>query len=176
MRRTRLIRPEFFDDETIASLPVATRLFYIGLWTFCDDRGYFDRRPTVIAAAIFPYDGQARRLKQTEAALHQLEDAGRVKWLECGRHGIVPTLERHSIMGGRKTTPVADRHDKECLLRVMYGKSSTRPESPVTVSVSESVSGSSSESGTGRRGETDLQKSARDAGGFSASWARQKSL
>ncbi len=45
MARTRLIRPEFFTDELMAAISIPARLVYIGLWTLCDDDGYFESKP-----------------------------------------------------------------------------------------------------------------------------------
>ena len=39
MARIRSIKPEFWTDEKIASLPKSTALFFIALWNFADDQG-----------------------------------------------------------------------------------------------------------------------------------------
>lgn len=56
MARIRSIKPEFWDDEHLASLPIACRLFYIGCWTFADDQGVFSANPSFLKSRIFPYD------------------------------------------------------------------------------------------------------------------------
>lgn len=165
MSRTRLIRPEFFEDETMACAHVATRLFYIGLWTLCDDAGYFDLKPRQIAASLFPYDGPARRERMVAKALDELVGLGRVKYLDCGLHATVPTLPKHGVKGGNKAETVRSRHATVCLsvhVRTGTDKSSS-------VSVSESVSDSVSE-GAQARGLRDVSK---DVGGFAASLARR---
>lgn len=140
MSRTRLIRPEFYDDELLASVSVATRYFYIGLWTLCDDAGYFERKPRQIAAALYPYEGQARRQKVTDKALADLEAIGRVKSLDCGIHGQVPTLPKHGAKGGTKSETIRSRHATTCLS--VHVRTSTDKSSSVSVSVSDSVSDS----------------------------------
>jgi hypothetical protein len=54
--RIRTIKPEFWSSLTVASLPVAPRLTFIGLWNYADDegRGVLDAR--LIKAAIWPLD------------------------------------------------------------------------------------------------------------------------
>ncbi len=114
MSRTRLIRPEFFADEVMASASIATRLVYIGLWTLCDDAGYFERKPRQIAAALFPYDGPARRERVVWRALEELLGMHRVRYLDCGLHGVVPTLPKHGTKGGTKAETYLSRHRTSC--------------------------------------------------------------
>lgn len=146
MSRTRLIRPEFYVDSTLAAVPVPTRYFYIGLWTLCDDAGYFENKPRQIAAALYPYDGQARRQKATDKALAELSGIGRVKLLDCGIHGQVPTLPKHGTKGGNKSETIRSRHVTTCLS--VHVRTSTDKSS--SVSVSDSVSESVSESAQAR--------------------------
>lgn len=117
MSRTRLIRPEFFTDELMAGTPIATRFVYIGLWTLCDDAGYFEAKPRQIAAALFPYDSQVKRQRIVDRALSDLVGLGRVRYLECGTHGMVPTLPRHGAKGGSKSETFKLRHLAEGLVR-----------------------------------------------------------
>lgn len=133
--RTRLIRPEFFSDGLMARLSVGTRLFYVGLWTLCDDAGYFERDVPQIAAELFRYDGPARRERAVAKALNDLALAGRVNYLTCGEHGIVPTIPDHRIKGGEPLFTVRKRHDRRCTT----SDPRRTTEDSVSVSVSESV-------------------------------------
>ena len=56
MGRIRTIKPEFWTDAIIVSLPFDVRLFYIGLWNFCDDYGSFPNEPLTLKLQIFPDD------------------------------------------------------------------------------------------------------------------------
>lgn len=167
MSRTRLIRPEFFSDETLASASDATRLFYIGLWTLCDDAGYFESKPRQIAAALYPYRGQAARQRTTDRALADLVALGRVKQLDCGIHGWVPTLPKHGAKGGNKAETYLQRHRSTCLsVRV-------HPSTDKSSSVLGSGLGLGSDSGpTAASGKTKgLRDVSRDVGGPVAAWA-----
>lgn len=128
MSRTRLIRPEFFDDELMARVSIPTRLVYIGLWTLCDDAGYFELKPRQIAAALFPYDGQARRQRIVDGALTELHQLGRVRYLECGAHGEIPTLPRHGAKGGSKAETYKIRHTLNCSVRTTDDAVRTSPD------------------------------------------------
>lgn len=56
MARIRTIKPEFWTDEKIVSLPFEARLLFIGMWNFCDDFGFLDDSPARLKLQIFPAD------------------------------------------------------------------------------------------------------------------------
>lgn len=112
--RVRLIWPSFFTDATIADLPAPTRLFYVALWTICDDAGYFPWKPREIGAALFPYDAEPARVGWIEMCLEELQGAGRVEH-PCEPHGFVPTLEEYRMKGGRPTFPLREEHERTCM-------------------------------------------------------------
>lgn len=56
MARIRSIKPQFFVNEEVASLPYEWRLLFIGLWTQADRDGRLEDRPQRLKAALFPYD------------------------------------------------------------------------------------------------------------------------
>ncbi|MEN6423298.1 MAG: hypothetical protein ABFD76_15265 [Smithella sp.] len=56
MARIRALKPDFFKDEDLATLPFEARLLYQGLWCFADKSGRLEDRPKYLKAEIFPYD------------------------------------------------------------------------------------------------------------------------
>lgn len=56
MAHNRLLKPEFFQDEVLSSLPAHARLLYQGLWCHADRRGVLEDRPLRLRAVIFPYE------------------------------------------------------------------------------------------------------------------------
>lgn len=56
MARTRSIKPTFFLNDQLATLPYEWRLLFIGLWTQADRNGRLEDRPLRLKAALFPYD------------------------------------------------------------------------------------------------------------------------
>jgi len=56
MARIRYLKPEFFEDEDIASLPYWVRLLFQGLWVLADKEGRLEDRPSRIHIKIFPYE------------------------------------------------------------------------------------------------------------------------
>lgn len=92
MARIRTIKPEFFKSETIAGLPLAARLTFIGMWTEADDDGRLAADPVLLKAALWPRDD--RTVKDIEADLSALLDAGLVRRMEARerRSGKIKTV------------------------------------------------------------------------------------
>lgn len=79
MARIRSIKPEFFISETVASLPLSTRLSFIGLWTHVDDNGVCVDNERLINAAIWPLEEDPlETLQRTREDLQRLSTAGLV--------------------------------------------------------------------------------------------------
>ena len=107
--RIRQVRPEFWSDETLAVLPDAARLFYIGLWNVADDAGWIEWQPRRIGALLYPYRTARRRERDVETWAQLLVEDGRLLLLPCGC-GHIPTLTRHQKIGGNRAYPVRDEH------------------------------------------------------------------
>lgn len=60
MARIRTIKPEFWADEKIGSIPRDARLLFIGMWNFSDDFGVIRGNPRLLKAQIFAYDDDLR--------------------------------------------------------------------------------------------------------------------
>lgn len=56
MARSRMIRPEFWDDERLAKVSRDTRYTFIGLWKCSDDFGVCRGNASWLKSQIFPYD------------------------------------------------------------------------------------------------------------------------
>ncbi len=54
--RIRGLKPDFFKDEDLATLPFEARMLFQGLWCIADREGRLEDRPKYIQAEIFPYD------------------------------------------------------------------------------------------------------------------------
>lgn len=78
MPRIRSIKPQFWLDENLGTLPRDARLLYIGLWNIADDTGVFEWRPAKIKAQLFPYDTDISPTK-IEEWLQMIEGIGDIK-------------------------------------------------------------------------------------------------
>lgn len=56
MAKIRSIKPSFWEDEKIGSLPPEARLLYIGTWSIADDNGVLRGNPAYIRSQLFAYD------------------------------------------------------------------------------------------------------------------------
>lgn len=74
MARARLLKPDFFEDETITSLPFGARLLFEALWCLADREGRLEDRPARIAAFAFPPMGNERQQAQARRECPQWLD------------------------------------------------------------------------------------------------------
>jgi hypothetical protein len=56
MSRIRTIKPEFWTSAQVMECSLNARLFFIGLWNFCDDHGRHPTSEKQLKALIFPSD------------------------------------------------------------------------------------------------------------------------
>lgn len=92
MARARNIKPGFFKNETLAELPMAYRLLFIGLWIIADREGRLEDRPKRIRMEIFPADDV-----DCDAGLQALVDAGMVRRYEVEGNKFIdiPSFLQH---------------------------------------------------------------------------------
>lgn len=57
MARSRMIKPEFWDDEKLASISRDARLTFIGLWNHSDDFAVVKGHASWLKNKIFSYNG-----------------------------------------------------------------------------------------------------------------------
>lgn len=77
MARIRTIKPSFFTSFAMSEHRHATRLTFIGLWTYVDDDGRAPDDPRLVKAAVWPLDDDISVAK-VEKMLTQLADAGQI--------------------------------------------------------------------------------------------------
>jgi hypothetical protein len=56
MARIRCIKPEFWDDQKMATISRDARLVYVGTWSHSDDHGVCRANPTFLKNKIFPHE------------------------------------------------------------------------------------------------------------------------
>lgn len=135
--RARLVRPELCLDPDVGQMPDALQLFYVKLWMWCDDEGYFESDPAAIGAALYPFKKPAVRKREVEKWLELLREAGKALPFECGEHGVVPSIPRYRFQGGKHSSHVKRRHEASCTVRSRFGAGS--PSSSSSSSSSETL-------------------------------------
>ena len=111
--RIRQIKPDYWRDEVIASMPDSVARFYIGMWQEADDAGWLRWNVPEIALDLYGYEPRARRERWVTERGKALEAAGRLVFYDCG-HAFVPKLTRHQKFGGRPVYTQRDAHAREC--------------------------------------------------------------
>ena len=79
MSRIRSIHPGIWTDEEFVSLSAFARLFLIGLWNECDDKGIFPWSPLKMKMRILPADSC-----DASELLSEIEAAGIIKSYSIG--------------------------------------------------------------------------------------------
>jgi hypothetical protein len=115
--RIRQVKPAFWADAKIASLPHDARLFYIGLWMLADDDGWLRWDVPEIGKELYGFEGRAAREKRIERMTRAIVQAlpGKLTVHECG-HVELPKLAVHQHLAGttRRVTTVHSEHSRDC--------------------------------------------------------------
>lgn len=103
MARKRMIDPEFWSDEKVASLPTQARLMFIAMWNFADDVGILRARPVYLKSMIFPYD--EFDVKDISAWIDVLYQKGLIYRYEVAGESyiLIPNFLKHQVIN--KPTP-----------------------------------------------------------------------
>lgn len=107
--RIRQIRPEFWTDPIVASLPVDVRLTFIGLWNAADDAGYLVWDVSQVGALLYPYESVLVRERRIRKAGEWLTEKSRLAIFDCGC-ALIPRLIDHQKIGGNKSFTARDKH------------------------------------------------------------------
>jgi hypothetical protein len=78
MARKRMLSPEFFQSEGLASCSPHARLLFAGLWTLCDREGRMRWLPPVVHGQVFPFEADV----SVPALTSELEAIGCVRIYE----------------------------------------------------------------------------------------------
>lgn len=78
--RQRMVKPEFFDSESLAECSIPARLAFIGLWVQSDDYGRIKAQYNRLKARIFPFDKMT--VARFVGLLQELEAVGCIQGYE----------------------------------------------------------------------------------------------
>lgn len=140
MARSRLIKPGFFENEDLCSLPYEARLLFAGLWTIADRAGRLEDRPVRIRAKLFPYDNI-----DIDKLLTALQSKGFVLryTVESERYLAVLKFDTHQhphVKEPTSTIPAPDKHQISTMLERCKHHTSPAVIDPVIDPVSRSGS------------------------------------
>jgi hypothetical protein len=93
--RIRSIKPEFWRSDDITGLPIATRLTFIGLWSYVDDNGVGADKIVSIVADLYADDfsrDPLETLKRVTEDLQRLSSGGQVLRFKAVHNGSLKDL------------------------------------------------------------------------------------
>lgn len=106
--RIRTVKPEFWEDEGLASVPAETRLLAIGLLNVADDEGYFKANAKLIKAQIFPYEDSMN-------IPGMLQELSKIGYLSLGEgcddakpYGHVVKFTTHQVVSKARPSKIKD--------------------------------------------------------------------
>jgi hypothetical protein len=106
--RIRTIKPEFWTNEKLCSLPEITHLFAAAILNYADDEGYFNANPGLIKGALFPIRDTSSSIP---VMLRELSEIGYLKVgeTEDGRkYGLIVNFSRHQAINKKKKSKIKD--------------------------------------------------------------------
>lgn len=108
--RARNLKPSFFKNDDLGTLPYAARLLFQGLWCMADREGRLEDRPLRIKVEVLPYDNE-----DVDELLDQLVERGFILRYQHGdsRYIQVVNFGKHQnphIKEAASTIPAPDEH------------------------------------------------------------------
>lgn len=109
MARIRTIKPEFWTDEDLSTLPEATHMLAAALLNYADDEGYFNANPKLIAADCCPLREPSVSIPES---LRSLQAVG---YLRLGsdddgkRFGLIVGFEKHQRVSHPTPSKIKDK-------------------------------------------------------------------
>lgn len=154
MARARTIKPGFFTNDALASLPMATRLLFAGLWTIADRDGRLLDRPRKIKADVMPYDDM-----DPDQALEQLAAAGFVVRYVADEQHVIEVIH-----WAKHQNPHPREAPSELPPRTGSGRTKDMPSNAGTLTIPSFPSGSSGIGVTPSPARAGARARARDSG------------
>lgn len=92
MSRIRSVHPGLWTDEAFVCLSDAAQIFFIGLWTECDDQGAFEWKPLQLRLKL-----RGAKDGGVEGLLAELETVGSIRQYELGgkKFGVVKNFGKY---------------------------------------------------------------------------------
>ena len=112
MPRQRMVKPEFFDSESLAECSFGARLLFIGLWVMGDDFGNQKAQLNRLNRRVFPLDSVSP--DDFRSMLCELERVGCIKGYEIDgeRYINIPNFGTYQTINRPTKTSVPEPPEK----------------------------------------------------------------
>ena len=98
MPRIRTVKPEFYQDEDLASVSETAFILALGLLNQADDEGYFKANPLLIKSQVFPLREPSVSI---HGALSELSEIGYLELFEGSdgkNYGLIKGFTKHQTI------------------------------------------------------------------------------
>jgi hypothetical protein len=108
MARIRTIKPDFWRDESLASVTPEAALLAIGLLNHADDEGYFNAHPKLIESDIFPLRELSNTITVMIDELHRIGYIKLYKGHDGKRYGHICNFAKHQVINKKNPSKIKD--------------------------------------------------------------------
>lgn len=127
MARIRTIKPEFWEHEGVAALPMGARLLFVASWNFADDEGLLRWNAVWLASRAFPYDLDAGLLTVADVQgwMDQLAAANLVlpyQGANRQRYGWIVSFRKHQKINRPSPTRLPVPSIQNVNVKIAYGE------------------------------------------------------
>ena len=106
MARIRTIKPDFWRDESLASVSPEAALLAIGLLNHADDEGYFNAHPKLIESDIFPLRELSNTITVMIDELHRIGYIELYKGQDGKRYGHICNFSKHQVINKKNPSKI----------------------------------------------------------------------
>jgi len=106
MARIRTIKPDFWRDESLASVSPEAALLAIGLLNHADDEGYFNAHPKLIESDIFPLRELSNTITVMIDELHRIGYIELYKGHDGKRYGHICNFSKHQVINKKNPSKI----------------------------------------------------------------------
>jgi len=106
MARIRTIKPDFWRDESLASVSPEAALLAIGLLNHADDEGYFNAHPKLIESDIFPLRELSNTITVMIDELHRIGYIELYKGYDGKKYGHICNFAKHQVINKKNPSKI----------------------------------------------------------------------
>ena len=108
MARIRTIKPDFWRDESLATITPEAALLAIGLLNHADDEGYFNAHPKLIESDIFPLRELSNTITLMIDELHRIGYIQIYKGNDGKQYGHICNFSKHQVINKKNPSKIKD--------------------------------------------------------------------
>lgn len=108
MARIRTIKPDFWRDESLASVSPEAALLAIGLLNHADDEGYFNAHPKLIESDIFPLRELSHTITVLIDELYRIGYVALFQGSDGKKYGHICNFAKHQVINKKNPSKIKE--------------------------------------------------------------------